>query len=54
MQFDNKSVPIRFDFDLKKIFHQEDPHWNDFYIYKERNTDNDYLDFNHNKIIQNL
>ena len=54
MQLDNKSVPIQFDFDLKKIYHKEDPHWNDFYIYKERNTDSDYLAFNQNKIIQNL
>ena len=51
MQLDKKSVPIRFDFDLKKIFHKEDAHWNDFYIYKERNTDSDYMAFDHNKII---
>ena len=42
MQLDFKSVPVRFDFDIRKIYFKEDSHWEDFYHYKEKYVDNDF------------
>jgi len=38
LQKDQKNIPVRFDFDIKKLFYKVENHWEDFYYLKEAQT----------------